>query len=290
MLADVSLLTEIQAAATDSNTSVSDFLRRCQILAARLQHGPFKAWVAHEQNGYPGNADLPPYRRDLTGEVRAQLSGPFGSAINNAPVPLSFLGADLAAKVQNFSFYQGVGMLEALLADARQSGTYSVHNPFPVELYARMTIVEGYATMGMWKELPIHAISNILDQVKSRALAFTLEIEAENPAAGEVAGTTPPVPLARTDLIFNTAILGGNVAVGPSAQVQVVQGDVGSLMRYLESGGIEAWDRQELEAAIKADSRVKAWLGELPFRAAAAGGRIAEAAISAAVLSYFGVK
>ena len=83
------LLADIQAAAVDPNHSLSDLLRKCQILAFRLRHEPFKAWVAHELGGYPKDATLPPYRASLRGEIKAHLSGPFGSVGKNVPVPLS---------------------------------------------------------------------------------------------------------------------------------------------------------------------------------------------------------
>jgi len=47
----MSLLTEIQAAATDPSHSTADLLRKCQILAFRLRHEPFKQWVGHELSG-----------------------------------------------------------------------------------------------------------------------------------------------------------------------------------------------------------------------------------------------
>jgi len=294
----VSLLAEIQSAAIDPSVSVADFLRRCQILAARLRHEPFKAWVANELNGYPDDADLPAYRKNLVGQVRAQLAGPFGRQANNVPVPLTFLPDDVAEKTRSFNFFQGVGMLEALITGAKEGGHAMLVNPFPPELFAPLQIMEGYGTVGMWKELPTTAISNILDQVKSRALAFTLDIEAENPTAGDVPGTTPPVAPAKVDAIFNTTIHRGNVAVGPGATVQVVQGDLRSLLAYLEAHGVEPAERHELEDAIKADgkkpgNRVAAWIGKVSLRLAASGGRILEggggALLAAAIARYFGL-
>ena len=52
-MASTSLLQEIQTAATDPALSLSDMLRKCQILAFRLRHEPFKALASHELNGCP---------------------------------------------------------------------------------------------------------------------------------------------------------------------------------------------------------------------------------------------
>ena len=277
------LLADIQAAAVDPHHSLSDLLRKCQILAFRLRHEPFKAWVAHELGGYPNDATLPPYRASLRGEIRAHLSGPFGSRGNNVPVPLSLIPPTSRDEATRFNFYQGVAALESTVAEAMAGGRTTIKSMFPVEVYARMEIWEGHETMAMWLQIPISSLVGVLDQVRNRALGFVLEIESENPKAGEATTGEPPVPLARADAIFNTVIFGGQVAVGPNAAVSVVPGDLTSLLRYLEGQGVEAADRAELAAALKADKgklgpRVKAWLGEMAVKAAASGGRITEGA------------
>jgi hypothetical protein len=164
--------------------------------------------------------------------------------------------------------------------------------------------------MRMWNEVPVSVVSGILDQVRNRALNFVLEIEAENPAAGQSGPTgkhdEPPVALSRADQIFQTVILGGQVAIGPNASVEVAvdPGDRQSLMRYLEGLGIDASDRAELAAALDEDEvertgesgpgkRVSAWIGRMGLKLAASSGRISEGAvaglIAAAVARYFGI-
>lgn len=305
------LLSDIQAAAVDPNHSLGDLLRKCQILAFRLKHEPFKAWVAHELSGYPNDATLPQYRASMRGQLKAHLAGPFGSSGQNVPVPVSLFPKEIRDDVTRSDFYQGVGMLESLVAQAGKVGQTSMKSPFPVEIYARLEIWQGYQTMEMWLEVPINAVAGVLDQVRSRALAFVLEIEAENPTAGEAtrdaAGVAePPVPLSRTDAIFYNVIFGGQVAIGPNASVEVsvVPGDLESLMRYLEHQGVDMDARQGLAEAIAADAaegdptpgpgkRVAAWLGRASLKVASSGGRVGEgtaaALIAAAVARYLGL-
>jgi hypothetical protein len=277
------LLADIQAAAVDPHHSLSDLLRKCQILAFRLRHEPFKAWVAHELGGYPSGTALPPYRASLQGEVKADLSGPFGSGAKNVPVPLSLLPPESRGQVTRFDLSQGVAALESTVVEAKAGGHTTIRSMFPVEAFAAIEIWERHQTMAMWLQVPISSLVGVLDQVRSRALEFVLEIEAENPDAGRATIGEPPVTLARADAIFNTVIFGGQVAVGSNATVTVIPGDLDSLLRYLESQGIEAADREELSAALKADKgelgpRAKAWLGEMTMKAATSGGRITEGA------------
>jgi hypothetical protein len=289
----MSLLTDIQNAALDPKTSVSDLLRRCQILAVRLRHEPFKAWVGHELNGYPDSTELPSYRGPFQGELKANIVGVQG-LWKNVSVPASNIPAEVRAEVHALRFFDGVAELASMVEEATRAGEGYVGRRLPAELAAITPVWQGYNTIELSVVMSPTILSGILDQVRSKALEFALEIEAENPKAGDVAGPEPALPVARTNTIFQTAIWGGNVAVGPGAQVQVVQGDLASLMRFLESGGVEASDRRELEDAIEADghrpgSCVRTWLGNLPFKAAASAGRIVEGAISAAVLHYFGL-
>ena len=301
----MNLLVDIQAAAVDPKHSLSDLLRKCQILAFRLRHEPFKTWVGHELNGYPNDATLPPYRASMRGEIKANLSGPFGSDGKNVPVPLSLIPAEARDKATRFDFYQGVAALESTVERAKAGDHGTIQSLFPVEAYAPLEIWEGYQTMSMWLQVPISSVVGVLDQVRSRALEFVLEIEAENPKAGEEATTDPPVSLARADAIFNTVIFGGQVAVGPNASVEVSvsPGDLTSLLGYLESQGVERAERDELGEAIKEDEaegarekpgrRVAAWLGRVTLKVAASGGRVGEgtaaAVIGTAVARYFGL-
>jgi hypothetical protein len=307
----VDLLTDIQAAAVGPGHSVSDLLRKCQILAFRLKHEPFKTWVTHELNGYPNEAELPPYRSSMRGELKANLVGPFGSSATNMQVPLSLIPEEVREQATRFDFYQGVAMLESLASQAETGEGSMVQSPFPVDLAARLEILQGYQTMQMWLEVPVSAVVGILDQIRTRALTFALEIEAENPAAGQqmvdvAARSDPPIPLARTDAIFQTVIFGGNVAVGPDASVEVsvAPGDLDSLLRFLKAQGVEKGDRDKLAEAIEGDDaegrpkdgpgkRVASWLGSMSLKLAASGGRIGEGAvgglIAAAVARYLGL-
>lgn len=141
---------------------------------------------------------------DSGGDVRG-----FGGGYNNIGVPTTNIPEDVREKALTMNFYQGVGVLESLIADAQRSGETRVVTPFTPELAAMTPVLQGYQTMAMGLEVPVASVSGILDAVRNRALEFALEIEAENPQAGEATpGDDPPVPIARTDIIFNTTIYG----------------------------------------------------------------------------------
>jgi hypothetical protein len=295
----VNLLTEIQTSATDPSCSTSDLLRKCQILSFRLRHEPFKQWVVHELNGYPDDVALPRYRGPFEGTLKADTHGGFGAQVNNIGVPDANVPEDVRVEVKAMSFRQGVGELTSLISEARRADQSVVANQFPIDLAVLTPVVQGYQTVRLWKELPVTVVAGILDSIRSKALEFTLEIEAANPDAGDVSpgSAVPPVPSAQADVIFQTVVYGGQNAIGPSASVLVVPGDINSLMGYLASLGVEQADRDVLAIALRDEASlgplVKAWLGEMAAKTAAFGSGVAQNAagglIAAAVLRFLGV-
>ena len=84
----MTLLRDIQDAAIDTNSDISFLLRKCKVLAARLGNSEFKNWVDQELNGYKNLESLPDYRF-FYGRSKGHFSGPYGSGIKNADIPLS---------------------------------------------------------------------------------------------------------------------------------------------------------------------------------------------------------
>jgi hypothetical protein len=55
----MSLLQDIQDAAVDAAVPISTLLRKCAVLAARLDNDELRAWVAKELNRYEKAEDVP---------------------------------------------------------------------------------------------------------------------------------------------------------------------------------------------------------------------------------------
>jgi AbiTii len=286
----MSLLHDIQAAAMDPQQSVGDLLRKCQVLAYRLQHEPLKTWVAYELGGYPSGADLPEYRRDHACVVRANLGGP-GQLLRNVQVPVSYLPDPWSRTAARASFFQGVGELESMAAATTDA---NFRSEIPAEVFADVEIYDGFTTLQMWTVIPGAMVAGVVDQIRTRALTFALELEALDPEAGDSAGRTLQASPQSINQIFNTQVLGGTLnwasGAGHVSQtvVSVVPGDFDSLAAYLREHGVEDAELADLRAAIDADAgdgsehepgpRVRDWIGKLMVRIASSGGRIAESA------------
>ncbi len=108
----MSILNEIQAAAVDGESDLGALLRKCKVLAARLGSEPLENWVLWESNGYPENVEVPDYRTwelQLTGH----FFGPFGSGIQNAPIPLVCVPDKFRKHYERYECRQSIASIEA---------------------------------------------------------------------------------------------------------------------------------------------------------------------------------
>lgn len=304
----MSLLREIQSAAVDQNGDVATLLRKCKILAVRLGNEEFKTWVDRELNGYANVEELPPYRI-LQVESFGHFSGPFGSGLENAPIPPSCLPKQ-AQDLANKSYMLGpISGYASLLDGAERNNPRENWPADAVALFGRK-IYQNMACLGAWKLIPRNAIVALIDTIKTRVLNFVLEIEAVAPDAGEAPPNQPPLSQDRVSQVFNTYISGSvqNLATGSTEFSQggtftVTIGDFAGLEKILATMGISHQDISDLKEAIdkdKADDgeatmgeRVQSWMGRMVGKAASGAwsvsASVAASMIGKALAEYFGL-
>ena len=182
----MSLLREIREAATDGNSRVADLLRKCKVLAARLQNGALDRWVELELNGYPNDEALPSYR--VVNPVQSEgdfvpTVGPVRNPIR-LPIPLAVLPTpELREAFRKVESREGVAYFDAMVED--KVSDYAL--AWPPDLIAKLQgkMVSDHVCVGAWRPVPRSAFVLLLDGVRNRVLRFALEIEAEAPGAGE---------------------------------------------------------------------------------------------------------
>ncbi len=290
---------------------MSFLLRKCKILGAKLGKKEFNDWVDQELNGYGDRESLPDYRM-FSVRSKGHFAGPFGSGIKNAEIPLSCIDKKFRKVVAQSHCGQPISFYEDLLARPSE-GTYE--EPWSADLAAfeGQKIYQDMSCLAAWKVIPRGSIVTLVDAVRNRILNFALEIESENPEAGEAPLNNPPISQERVSQVFHTHIYGnvGNIAEGganikQTASLRVVQNDLESLISFFKSMGFSEGNLKELKDAIKSDpidevrqhrrlgSRVSAWLGSV-LSAVAQGllpiiQNVDANLITNALLSYYGLK
>jgi hypothetical protein len=298
------LLDDIIEGAIDPKSDIGELLRRCLVLAAKLDQLDFRRWVERELFGYPDDEELPEYR---TGQVG--IEGVFCSNYGNqtlGPVPI-LLGAipeKFRASMARRDLRDPIGSYSHLL-----DGNGELNATLPADLLPHIRQYKGkygleWQCMKAYQVVPKALIVGAIETVRSKILAFVLEIQKTSPDVGEGLGKRPPPE--RVDQIVNMYITGnvGNLTSGSTnvtqhATINVTQGDFGSLAAYLRSQGFEEADVVELKAAIDAEpptperkslpKRVWDWIGEKTSKAIGdfPPALAAEIAVRAVMLYYF---
>ena len=235
----MSLLRQIQDAAIDSSVDLPTLLRKCKVLAARLGNEDFKQWINNELVGYDCKEDLPAYRV-LNVNSKGNFSGAFGSGLRNADIPLTCIPKEFREKLGHCYMMSPVAAIASLVKNDSTGTLQEPWNP-DVVAYFCQKIYEHMACMQAWKVIPASSLVAALDSVRTRILNFVLEIEAQNPAAGEAMINEKPVPQEAVQHIFNTYITGNvqNVATGSSNVRQHAKwqegGDTDLFIRLLDA-------------------------------------------------------
>lgn len=212
----MSLLRQIQDAAIDSSVDLPTLLRKCKVLAARLGSDDFKCWLEQELSGYANKDELPEYRV-LNVNSKGDFSGAFGSGLKNADIPLLCVPEELRDSLGHCYLAQPVAALESLVSDNTNGTLQEPWNP-NIVAHLGQQIYERMNCMQAWKVIPKGAVVAAIDSVRTKVLNFVLEIEAQNPSAGEAELNSVPVPMEKVHQIFNTYITGTvqNLAPGSS--------------------------------------------------------------------------
>lgn len=305
----MSLIEEILKAALDSNVDLPSLLRKCKLLAARINNNELAQWVDHELNGYPTTDGLPSYRV-LRVQSFGDFYGPFGKGIKNAPIPEGSIPAEYRDYATTEYLLEGVSELAALAASDPPSPIIQFRwNP---DLFVRVgsNIYPNLNCFSAWKSFSKSAIVGILDIVHNKVLDLTIKIEAELPDATDPASLTA-ISQERSQQIFQMVILGdvANLAYGSSevtqdAEVHVSRGDFSSLRELLIGLGVSEEEIDELKVALKEDdqseergslgSRTSQWIGNMIAKTVSgtwdASTSVAADVLKKAILSFLGLE
>lgn len=299
------LLEEIQNEAVDSKSDLGQLLRKCKVLASRLDNKPLEQWLISESDGYPEKVELPPYRR-WPMAIRGHFSGAFGRGVRNAVVPMICLPDWAQKRFGHYSCRASVAVLEAGLGKS-ESGflTMSLANLAPL---LNEKVFEGMGCLSAWGEFDEHRYVQVLDAVRNRVLDFALALRKESPEAGEIGGGARQPSDERVTQIFNTTIHGGAASVVGSANhstinVQVNAGDWKSLEKHLGEHGVSKIDLAELKRVLKDEpelakggkfgDKVAGWFAKMVGKAATGAWNVsvsvASTVLTQALLRYYGM-
>lgn len=306
-------LNEMMEMAISSQAPLADLLRRCLVLAIRLDMDDFEQWAEQELNGYPNKDSLPDYR---VSKVRSYgtLSNGFRMEKNH-PIPMLSLPEDIRDFVETVGVFESVGAIEKTLVPLAEKD--SLRYPWIPDLLPIVSAAltknspGGYHLVEAWQLLPQSVPSSILETVRNRVLSFVLQVQKLGFDINSIKPDQVKEVKGPVRDIYNITIRGnniGNIAAlqkkSPVNITQIKKGDIKVLLEQLEDIGISGKDLDELEIAIKGDqedcktphssfgSRVTGWIGKLTTNVAnGVAANLSHDAVNSAVKyikQYFG--
>ena len=292
----MSLLREIQSDATSNEIPVAVLLRRCLILATRLQHEPLKVWARLEMDGYPKDAALPPYRPKIQTQVLGDFAGYGGSSLSNKSLPRANVPEEYRDWLFSTEVTQGVAEIEGLVA----SGESQFQIPWPADVITLLQgkFIQNMALMNAYQVVPATALGGTLSGIRDRIVQFALEIEELDPAAGEADPGQAPIEQSRVTQIFNQTFHGDNTAFAAAGanvnQTQQITVNLDIVRETAEAFGIPPDDRTRLLSAIDADGGIpgehtRGWLDQLKAGAIGVGTGVATGTAVAALSGVLGL-
>jgi hypothetical protein len=305
----MTLLRDIQKDAIDSNVDITMLLRKCKVLAARLKHEAFSKWVESELNGYKPEEKLPDYRM-FDVQSYGNFSGPFGSGLNNAPIPPSCLPEKFRYIVNKVYLVEGISTYISL-GNSEKGKRLSADWPADIVAVYGGKIYENMNCIGAWQVIGSGQIQGLIDTVRNRVLSFVLEVESQDPDAGEASSKDIPIPKEKVNQIYQTYILGnvGNVSAGginvsQVSFLEVTENDIATLLDFLRTLKISDDDIKDMQTAIEKDGKpndsnslgknVSIWLGKMVSKAASGvwkvSSSVAADVLSKAILKYYGIE
>lgn len=310
----MSLLHEIQASIVQEGTDLGSILLKLRLLASRLGSGPLEEWIKHESEGYPRDSEVEvPSYRVIEVIYSGTFSGPFGSGINNAPIPpllIEKFGGDSWTKYEMRASIAAVD--ELVKRSAEGGGTLGI-DASNLILLLQGKVYKDNACNAIQGTISRASLAEIQYAVRSRILELTLELERSVPVAADISfGSPDPGTNLNSDKVtrISQQIIYGNVtAISSSGQgaqfyLSIGERDDQALIENLVKAGIPESDASELAEILASEepnsneeplgAKANAWLLNNLKKAAdgtwKVGVSVATKLLTEAALKYYGFK
>ncbi|WP_230622530.1 hypothetical protein [Aggregatibacter sp. Marseille-P9115] len=231
----MTLLQEIINGCVNHSLSLNETLMKCKILAYRLKNEELKNWVNREINGYDNKDSFPSYRI-----IPAHSKGDFqfsAHLVKNLNIPSTAIREEFREYVDICYMSRGVSTLEHLLNNSTSDMLMADWDHNLVVLEGRK-IYKDATCLYAWQEIPLSAITEILEKVRSIILDFCLKIEQEYPNIGEHPMINTPDIKKVEQIVQNTFnFYGGtqNVATNSKEFSQDIQLNSNELFNNIEN-------------------------------------------------------
>jgi len=306
----LSLLHQIQESVVKEEVDLGSILLKLRLIASRLGSNLLEEWVKHESEGYPKEIEVPPYR--IVGvSYHGTFSGPFGSGINNAPIPLYLIKKYAGDKWVHIEIRESIAAVDDLVKSYADDNSFLGIDASNLILLLQGKVYKDYACNDIRATISPISIAEIRQAVRSRILELTLELEKAIPAAAQVTFGAPSKEEPNSDKVqqISQQIIYGNVTTavagghGSNIVLSIGEKDTKSLIEYLVKAGMPEIDATEIAEIMETEEpanaeepfgeKAKNWIASNLKKAAQGtwkmGVTVATKVLSEAALKYYGL-
>ncbi|WMI72114.1 hypothetical protein RBH88_03170 [Aminobacterium sp. MB27-C1] len=230
-----SLVLELQREAMNTNSLLSDILRKALVVATKLKIDDFKRWIESEMKGYAEN-QIPSYRK-VKGSVKAW--NPY-----NGWIPVIIEDSEVSELISKRDIGQPISELESLLTEKDKGGVLQV--PLPHEWIMKLFSHSEQFQLGMVPTLIVDGsqLAGILDAVRNEILEWSLELENQGIIGDGMSFSSEEISKAGS-VTYNIQSFKGILGDVSSSNVQI--GDYSSIHGALKEKGVPQEERNEIE-------------------------------------------
>lgn len=304
------LLHDIQKSVVKEGPDLGSVLLKLRYLASRLGSDYLEDWVKHESEGYPPDSEVPEYRK-VPITYRATFSGPFGSAIQNAQVPLYLIDKHAGRRWLFQEVRESIAAVEDMVQTTGGSEANLCIDASNLILLLQGKMYPGYSCVDIDGRVSEIAVSEIVQAVRSRILELTIELEKTVPIAADInlgGGHAEAGDRETVRQITQQVVYGNQTTVfsGPSSKLTLTIGNRndGDFVREVSARGVPIEDAQELVSIMASEEpgnaeepfgvKARKWLAGNLKKATEGTWKIGVTAatklLSEAALKYYGLK
>ena len=308
----MSLLREIQASLMEQGQDIGPILLKLRFLASRLGSDPLAEWVRFESEGYPNDAELPNYRI-LGVRYSVDTSGPFGSGMRNAPVPIALVAKFAGEPWANHRCRQSISSIDSLISDAKGDGSLSI-DASNLILALQGKFYPSDSIISVTGSLSVAEMIEIQSAVRSRILELTIELEKETPFAADIVIGPVNVKIGveeqqKVAQITNQIIHGNYTSISNSGVISglmlyIIPKDADSVVSALVEKGVTKEEAQEFAKILSEEepesvdepfgAKAKEWVADKAEKMATGvwniGVGVGTKVLAEAALKYYDLK
>ena len=308
----MSLLREIQASLMEPVQNIGPILLKLRFLASRLGSNSLAEWVRFESEGYPIEAVLPDYRiLNVTHTITT--TGPFGSGIQNAPVPTALIKQVAGDRGINYKCRQSIASIDSWVSGAEDGG--SIHIDSANLMYLLQgKIYPDHSIVAVDGAIPVISMVEIQNAIRSRLLELTIGLESETPFVTDIVLGPAKVPVGaeeqqKVSQISTQVIQGNYTAISNSGMISgsmlsIAPKDADSVISALVKNGVAEEEAQEFAKILAEEepesvdepfgATARKWVADRVGKMASGAWKIGVSAgtkvLTEAALKYYGLK